>query len=238
MKALKLLFTTAVIAATPFVTHAEDIDVRRHIEVQGTAKLYGDVDKAIWDIKIRGEANALEEASNLLETSVVNLQNELEAKEIGKDSLRLSGISSGRVHEQVERSGPRVFKGFYAERRAVIEIPDLELREQLERILLADDRVEIVRVHLKTTKHEELRKQSLISAVAAAKAKAEFLAKEAGAQLGLVLSITEGAESRYGGYANLTENRIEMPVFGQAAGTPEFEKLDYSGTVAVKFELR
>ena len=234
MKIYSLLIAGLILLWMPMILEAEDIDVRRHIQVQGTAQIFAEVDRAIWHITVRGEANALEQSSIQVANSIVNLQNALETEKIGKDSLRFSGISSGRVYDQPQRGGPKVFKGFFAKREAVIEVPDLGLREKLERVLLADDRIEIERVELKSTQHEDLRKRSLISAVAAAKAKAEFLAKEAGANLGLVLSINEGNNMPAWG---LTSNRIEMPVF-DGAEVPEFEKLSYSATVTVKFELR
>lgn len=217
----------------------QQVDTRRHIEVDATAKISADVDRASWQIKIRGEAPALVDASKVLEASTKSLRERLQKSGFVDGALRLSGIASGKFYENSKETPfikrTRVFKGFYAERVIVVEIPDLSKRQSLEMVLLADDHIEIVKVELRSSKHEKLRKQALLAAVSAAKEKATFLAKEAGAEIGLLLSLREGASNR--GWVTLTENRIEMPLFGQD-NNAEFEKLEYSATVTVKFELK
>lgn len=212
---------------------AQQLDTRRHIEVDATAKIAADVDRASWQIKIRGEAETLEEASKTLEDSTASLRNRLAQNAFDSGVLRLSGIASGKHYETTRDT--RIFKGFYAERASIVEITDLSKRQSLEAVLLGDDHIEIVKVDLRSSKHEELRKQALLAAVSAAKEKATFLAKEAGADIGTLLSIREGANNN--GWITLTENRIVEPFFGQN-NTAEFEKLEYSATVTVKFELK
>ncbi len=212
---------------------AQQIDTRRHIEVGGTAKIFAEVDRATWRITLRGEAQKLEDASKALDTSTSALQDRLKKAGFADDVLRVSGIASGRNYEKGKMG--RVFKGYYAERASVLEISDLSKRRDLETALLFDDSIEIVAVNFQSSKHEALRKQALLSAVAAATEKAKFLANEAGAEIGLLLAISEGKNQW--GWANVTENRIGNPIFGQKS-SPEFEKLEYSATVTVKFELK
>ncbi len=229
---MKLLtfFSLLLFAA---ISEAQQIDTRRHIEVDGTSKILADVDRASWQIKIRGEAATLEEASKILDSAASSLRDRLKQGGFEDRALRLSGIASGKHYETARET--RTFKGYYAERASIVEIPDLSNRQALETLLLADDHIEIVNVALRSSKHEELRKQALLAAVAAAKDKATFLAKEAGADIGPLLAIREGANNN--GWANVTTNSIVMPIFGQN-DTSEFEKLEYSATVTVKFELK
>lgn len=211
----------------------QQLDTRRHIEVDATSRIAADVDRASWQIKIRGEAATLEEASRTLDKTTNSLRDRLKQGGFAEGTLLLSGIASGKHYESTRES--RVFKGYYAERAAIVEISDLTKRQILETVLLADDHIEIVKVELRSSKHEEIRKQALIAAVSAAKDKAGFLAKEAGAELGQLLAIREGTSN--GGWLTLTENRIVEPFFGQN-NTAEFEKLEYTATVTVKFELK
>lgn len=212
---------------------AQQIDVRRHVEVDATSKIEADVDRATWQIKIRGSAASLAEVSKLLQTATDALRGKLTERGIKEGSLRISGIASGKDYEDMRDE--RTFKGFYAERAAVVEISDLALRQALEAVLLEDDHIEIVKVNLRNSRHEELRKQALLAAVAAAREKASFLAKEAGAEIGQLLSIREGAANN--GWVTLTENRIEQPIFGRNKKA-EFETLEYTATVTVKFEMK
>jgi hypothetical protein len=229
---MKLLTFLSVVLFTT-ISGAQQIDTRRHIEVDATSKIAADVDRASWQIKIRGEAGSLADASKILDSSTVSLRDRLKQAGFDEGALRLSGIASGKHYETTRET--RVFKGYYAERASVVEIPDLSKRQALETVLLADDHIEIVKVELRSSKHDELRKQALLAAVAAAKDKASFLAKEAGADVGPLLAIREGANNN--GWITLTENRIVEPFFGQD-NTAEFEKLEYTATVTVKFELK
>ncbi len=212
---------------------SQALDVRRHIEVDATSRVSADVDRAGWQIRMRGEAAALAESSKKLDTSVESLKERLKTAGINPDSLRLSGIASGKFYETSRDA--KTFKGFFTERAAVVELPDLSKRQILETVLLADDQIEIVKVDLRASKHEELRKQVLLSAVNAAKEKALFLAKEAESEIGAVLSIREGSTDS--GWATLTDNKILQPIFARG-NTAEFEKLEYTATVTVKFELK
>lgn len=212
---------------------AQQIDVRRHIEVDATANIAADVDRASWQIKIRGEAATLAEASKVLDSTTASLRDRLKQGGFDEGTLRLSGIASGKDYETTRET--RVLKGYYAERAAIVEIADLSKRQALETALLADDHVEIVKVELRSSRHEELRKQVLLAAVAAAREKAAFLAKEAGAETGPLLSIREGASQH--GWVPFNSNRIDQPIFGENK-TAEFEKLEYTATVTVKFELK
>ncbi|WP_038165131.1 SIMPL domain-containing protein [Verrucomicrobium sp. BvORR106] len=212
---------------------AQQIDTQRYIEVDAVANIAADVDRASWQIKVRGEAASLAEASKGLDAATASLRDRLAKNGFKENALRLSGIASGKAYDTA-REG-RVFKGYYAERAAIVEIADLSRRQALETALLEDDHIEIVKVELRTSQHEELRKQALLAAVNAAREKADALAKEAGVQLGTLLTLREGAVNN--GWGTLTENRIVQPFFGQN-NAAEFEKLEYSATVTVKYELK
>ena len=191
------------------------------------------MDRASWQIKIRGESASLIDASEALSAATSRLRERLKASGFEVGSLRLSGIASGK-HYETERD-TRVLKGYYAERASVVEISDLSRRQALETVLLADDHIEIVKVELRSSKHEDLRKQASREAVVAAKEKATALSKEAGAEIGTLLSIREGANNH--GWIVLTENRVSDPFFG-VDNNAEFEKLQYTATVTMKLELK
>ncbi|MDB9741544.1 SIMPL domain-containing protein [Akkermansiaceae bacterium] len=214
---------------TPFL-QASEIDTRRHIEVDGTAVILVAPDYATWSLAIRGEAKSLTEASTILEESSKALTTSLSTAGFPEKIIKLSGISSGRYYNKV--NDQRVFMGFFAERNVIVELNDLSKRQELEQLLLQDDRIEIKNVTAKSSSHEENRKKALSSAASAAKEKATSLAEVLGAKVGVTLSINQGNS----GYMTITSNRIEMPTFG--ANSAQLEALSYSSTVTVKFELK
>jgi len=209
---------------------AAEIDVRRHIEVDGTAVVLVAPDFATWRIVIRGEADSLADASSRLEESSQALTTSMASAGFPEEIIKLSGISSGRYYNNIKDQ--RVFMGFFAERNVIIELRDLTKRQELEEILLKDDRIEIGEIAAQSSDHEENRKKALLSAATIAKEKASTLAEALGAKIGVVLSIQQGNT----GYVRITSNRIEMPIFG--AKSTQLEALSYSSTVTVKFELK
>jgi|GEM_PF-2361974 len=214
------------------LSQGAEIDVRRHIEVDATAKLLVDPDFATWPIKIRGEADSLADASKRLEESSVALKKSLTEAGFAGEIIKLSAISSGR-HFKGGRDD-RVFKGFFAERSAVVELRDLTKRQALERILLNDDRIGVSKISAQSSKHDDLRKQVLLNAASVAKEKATELAKALGTEIGAVLSIRQG-RVQYG-WGFMTSNRIEEA--DEGIGATELEKLSYHSTVTVKFEIK
>jgi uncharacterized protein YggE len=98
MKTIRLLITIFI---TLITTVFADIDVRRHIEVSGTALVLIEPDYATWAITIRGEADSLAEASRNLEQSTSALKASLLASGFKDEIIRFSAISSGR-HYVVE----------------------------------------------------------------------------------------------------------------------------------------
>ena len=212
---------------------AAEIDVRRHIEVDGTAEIRVTPDFATWQIVIRGEAESLAEASGYLDESSEKLSDSLTSAGLSEESVKLSGISSGRYYETVDKE--RVFKGFFAERNVIVELRDLNKRQELEKILLQDDRVKISEVIAQSSSHEENRKKALLSAASVAKEKASALAGTLDAEIGVPLSIRQGSSS----YRTIiTSNRIETSFFGGEPKSTQLEALSYSSTVTVKFELK
>ena len=222
-KLLALLFIVPALEAA-------EIDVRRHIEVDGTAEVLVAPDFATWRIVIRGEADSLTDASSRLEESSQALSASLTSAGFPKEIVKLSGISSGRYYNTIKDQ--RIFMGFFAERNVIIELRDLTKRQELEQILLKDDRVEIGEISAQSSKHEENRKKALKSAATIAREKASILAEALGAKIGVVLAIQQGNT----GYGIITSNRIEMPVFG--AKSTQLEVLSYRSTITVKFELK
>ncbi len=226
---LPLLATLFLAANAPATLSAQQIDTRRHIEASGAAKLHADVDLAIWHITLRGEAPVLADAAKSLEEATNGLKTRLLGAGVPREALRLSDIASGKHYEGEDAA--KTFKGYYAERQTIIEIRDTGTRQTVETALLQDDRISITRVELLSTKHEENRRQALVLALNAAKTKAAFLAREAGAELGPVLSIREGAD-RWG---NISRNNID---FGEENVSSDFTRLEYNAEITLKFELK
>lgn len=224
-----LSFITIFLVSTS--TIFADIDLRRHIEVDATAEILVEPDFATWSIKIRGEADSVAEASRRLEESTAALKASLIESGFEGNIIRFSAISSGR-HFVGDRD-EKIFKGFFAERSAVIELRVLEKRQQLEAILLEDDRIEIDDVSAQSSKHDEYRKRVILDAAVVAKEKATDLAAALDSELGQVLSIRQG-KVQYG-FGFITSNKISED---EGVASAELKKLSYHATVSVKFELK
>ncbi|HEY1083211.1 MAG TPA: SIMPL domain-containing protein [Prosthecobacter sp.] len=221
-----------ILSSAAVSSYGQSVDTRRHVEVSATAKIVAEADIASWQLRIRGEAPALAKASASLDESAQALVQRLKEAGVPADALRLSGIASGRHFEENGRE--RVFKGYFAERSAAVELKDLGKRQVLETALLADDRVEIVQVTLRSTRHEELRRESLFAAVAAAKEKAAALAREAGAEISTVLEIRETVTNPV--WNSSLSNRIAVQ--DGEGGSVEFERIEYPAAVTLKFALK
>lgn len=110
---------------------------------------------------------------------------------------------------------------------------------------LQEDGVE--NFYISKTSHsriEQLRKEVKIKALAASKAKAEYLAQSLGEQLGRVLLIQEIDDNAgWGYYGNRgmlsnTVSQMSMDAEGQASAAPEFQKIKLRYEMRVEFELK
>ncbi|MGJ8677193.1 MAG: SIMPL domain-containing protein [Akkermansiaceae bacterium] len=230
---MKILSLVLITLSALSLVHANELDTRRHITVVGSAKLLATPDIATWRINLRGESKSLAEASDSLDKAGTALVTALTEAGFTEDMVKLSAISSGRHYE-----GPynkRIFKGFFTQRSATIELTDLSQRQKLETALLQDNRIEIVSFNTQSTKQEEFKQQVILDAAAAAKVKASQLAETLGAEIGSVLSISQGSNNQFGGQA-IQSNRISISE--QGLGSAEVQKLTYSASVTVKFELK
>ena len=228
---MKLFLSLSLFGVLCTSTLGADVDTRRHVEVDATAEILVEPDYATWSIKIRGEAESVAEASQRLEESTAALKASLVDSGFEGEIIRFSAISSGR-HFVGDRD-ERIFKGYFAERSAVIELRDLGKRQELETILLGDDRIEIDDVSAQSSKHDEYRRRVVLAAAVVAKDKAADLAAALDSELGQVLSIRQGNVQF--GFGFVTRNTIRAD---EGVASAELKKLSYHATVSVKFELK
>jgi len=228
---MKTKLICLLLCCSQFLLHAADVDLRRHITVSATAEIQVAPDIVTWQIKIRGEAGTLVDATKKLDTSAKALNKALVNAEFRGDLLKLSAISSGRHYDTT--GDTKIFKGFYVERTAMLDLRVLNKRQVLETILLSDDNIEIVQIQSSYSKHDEIRKKVLLKAAEVAKTKAKGLAEIMDAKLGVVLAVSQ-SDNRYG-YASAYSN--SRSTISSAAPTEQFEKLSYTTTVIAKFEI-
>lgn len=224
-----LLFVAAILL--PLVASAEGPE--RFIQVTGTATVKGDVDNIAWNIRIRGEGESLDAAGTALGQSTDGLLDRLKALELPGDSVKFSRMQSGRIEDRVD--GRRELRGYFVERSAVIQLESLEPSHEVESALLVDDGIEIDRLELESSHYEGLKQQVVINAVAAAKVKANLMAGELGVVLGQVMEIREGAALSPMSFE--TRNTMASPAFARG-GSADFEKVELSATVTVKFAIQ
>ncbi|TAG09378.1 MAG: DUF541 domain-containing protein [Verrucomicrobia bacterium] len=212
---------------------AQEIDLRRHIEVDAVGKASAPADRATWQIQIRGEAPTLADASKALDQSASSLIERIKAAGIDQSSFQLSSISSGKVFDHDSQT--RIFKGYFALRSGIIELTDLSKRQKIEELLLADNALEILTVELGSIKENELKMEASLAAVAAAKEKASLLAKKAECELGVLLALRE--QSGPAGWAKSSDAMMARSM-ESATSSAQFEKVEFTTTVSVKFEIK
>ncbi len=217
---------------------------RSGVIASGSSNLLVDVEEVAWRLNIRAEAMALPEASRLLRESSDNLGKRLSA--LGVDlaqSLKINSLSTERLFDIDDKK--KVFKGYAVIRNLKLVLSDLTLQEEIEFALLEDNLIEIEEVEYACSNHEELKTQALKTALQAAKAKATLMATELGAELGQLISVSEERVQSGRISLQLTENRIEMPVFQtrngqpiqQGAQEPKLGKLSYQASVKAVFAI-
>jgi len=204
----------------------------RFIEISGTATVKADVDRIAWHLRIRGEGESLDAAADALALATEGLADRLKALELPGESVKFSRMQSGRIENNV--NGRREISGYFVERGAVIQLESLEPSHAVESVLLVDDGIEIDRLSLESSHYEGLKQQVVVDAVAAAKVKANLMVGELGVVLGQVMEIREGT---FAPTSFVTRNTMAMPAFAQG-GSADFEKVELSATVTVKFAMQ
>lgn len=176
---------------------------------------------------VRGELAAARTASQEGFSAVIKGLGELG---VPAEKIELSNHSLGREFEHGP-NGQRINKGFFSERQFVIELDDPSLLELVHGSLAENAEIAVNQTGFSRKDEIEVRKELRKTALEAAREKAEAMAAVYGQKVGKPLKMSEGGGFHPSAF-NLSNNRISMPVFGEAGGRVSLEAL-----VEVTFEL-
>ncbi|MDB4926513.1 SIMPL domain-containing protein [Mucilaginibacter sp.] len=228
---MKKLLILAAIIIVSYNTFAQNVDLRRKIEVTGTAEQ--EVTPDIINVSI-----SLQEYINgKTKVTIDQLENQLEAAVrdagIAKDDFTVNNMSAYNNTYQKKKN-----PDFLASKQYGIKFHDLN---KFNQILSKVDPKGIQSTNIDSynySKIDQLKNELKLKALLAAKAKATYLLNGLGEKLGNVLNITENDNSNYPQprqvmYKAMSLNEVSIP----SESDINFKKIKLSFQVNTVFEI-
>jgi uncharacterized protein len=222
----------ALLALAPFIVNAQEPvkSEPRTITVNGNAERILPADRVRIAVSLRSVRDELAAARNASQEGFDAAVKGLGELGVPVEKIELSNHSLGREYENGPE-GQRIAKGFFSEREFTVELDDPSLLELVHTSLAGNPEVAVNSTLFSRKDEIEVRKELRKTALEAAKEKAEAMAAVYGQKVGKPLKMSEGVGFNPSAF-NISNNRISMPVFGEAGGRVSLEAL-----VEVTFEL-
>ena len=225
----KLLILTAIII-TGYNTFAQSVDMRRKIEVIGTAEQEVTPDIINVSISLQEYINGktrvtIDELENQLETAVRDAG-------IAKEDFTINNLSAYNNTYQKKRNSD-----FLAAKQYNIKFHDLN---KFNQILSKVDPKGIQSTAINSydySKIEELKNELKLKALLAAKAKATYLLKGIGENLGQVLNISETDNSNFPQPRQMMFKSLPADILTTAVSDIDFKQIKLSFQVNAVFEI-
>ncbi len=191
---VRLLF--AALLLIPATLTADETAPTRSISVSGTVVAKAAPDQVVWRIELtdfdkdmrRGKKSNDEKIK-----AVLALRDDLD---LGNDQIETGQLSINREYERTERGQRGAFKHYRISRSVTIRQNDLKRFDEFLDKLVASSEMEIS-FGFESSKIHEIRAETRLKALAAARKKAADMAAVVGAELGRVLTIDEHANRPY-----------------------------------------
>ncbi len=200
------------------------------IEVTGTAKESVVPDMATFLFSINGKGKVLETLKNEIDTKTADLVSLCK-----KTGVKTKDITSSEVSIRPEYNyQTKSFIGFNVSRNVKVILKNLDHYTDLVNGAIKSGITTISSIALDTKDREKLERKALGLAIAAAKEKADIMAKSSGVTLGKVIYIKEGGSPiRTEGFA-FREKSSSAPV---TQGVFEPGEISVTATVVVKYSI-
>jgi len=167
----------------------------RTISVSGTAVMKAAPDQVVWRIELSDfdkDMRAAKQRNDAKVQAVLALRDELD---IGEQELETGHLSISREYERGKYGERNAFKHYAVRRSVTIRQTDLKRFDEYLDKLVASSEME-VNFSFETSKMHELRADTRLKALAAAKEKAAAMAEVVGAELGRIRTIQEHSPNR------------------------------------------
>lgn len=232
-------FFGCIVISTAALVNAEDALQKPSISVTGTVETKVAPDLVVWSISLVDRNKNLREAKAMNDEkvkAVIALRDQLRLEE---GDLETGHVSIQREYER-DQSGQRTgeFKNFVVNRHVTIRQPDLDRFDEFLDALVGSADMDM-NFHFETSKMHEVRAETRLKALKAAKDKAEALAVIANSRIGKPLKIDEHPTD--GGRSSFTNNMAfshSAPTADQASDTFIPGAIRVQVTIHATFELK
>ena len=228
----KILLST-LIALTSFAAIAQNVDIRKKIEVNGSAEIEVTPDEIYIGISLKEylkdskKRASIEELEKQLQTAILKAG-------IAPEDFTINNISAYTNYWEKKKDPT-----FLASKQYSIKVKELS---KLNEIISGVDQKGIAYTNIERyaySKQEEVKKDLKIKALKDAKNKATYLTEAIGEKLGGALEISETGSESYPQPFYRSNMMMEMKV-ADAPAMPEidFKKIKLSAQVRAVFEIK
>jgi uncharacterized protein len=210
----------------------------RTIVVSGTVETKTAPDQIVWAIDLTDTDRDMRTAKTRNDEKVKAVIALREKLGVGEGDLETGAISIYRQYERDERTQRSEFKGFNVHRRVTIRQRDLKRFDDFLDALVASAEMEI-HFNFESSRMREIRAETRLKALQAAKEKAAAMAAAVGAKLGPVVTIDESpVGDRWSGPNNNSVSDESGPAADLATDTFVPGAISVRVTVRATFELQ
>ncbi len=195
MRTCTLLAMSGLFLVTTGGVLGDEGEDARTISVSGTAVMKAAPDQVVWRIELSDfdkDMRAAKQRNDAKVQAVLALRDELD---IGEQELETGHLSISREYERGKYGERNAFKHYAVRRSVTIRQTDLKRFDEYLDKLVASSEME-VNFSFETSKMHELRADTRLKALAAAKEKAAAMAEVVGAELGRIRTIQEHSPNR------------------------------------------
>jgi uncharacterized protein len=210
----------------------------RGISVSGTVETKVAPDQILWHISLSATDTNLAKAREKSDAQVKSVVALREKLGIAEGDLETGQVNVSRDYERDQRGARGNFKGFLVSRSVTIKEKDLKRFDEFLSTLLTSTEMEVY-FNFESSKLRDVRADTRLKALQAAKQKAVAMADALGAKLGKVLSINEYLASESGGRSMLSNSSYTQSTPPADLTTETFVPgaISVPVTVYVTFEL-
>jgi len=199
-------FAAATLVALP-LSAADSNSNQRSITTMGTVNITIPADSAKLSVSLSVLDQTLEGSNSRLDEVLAALQVELKARGIPEKSVALKNRDVRKSVDDSNGKGGRMFISYTSSAEVVISIDDISKLSPLITYLKLHEEYGSSYPELRSSKIVEAKNAVLASALRIARDKAEILAKEGGAKLGMLLNATE--ENAGSSYSGITGGNVD-----------------------------
>lgn len=204
----------------------------RQLSLKGTHKIEAMPDHVSWQVEIHCVAASIEVAHQQMLDAVARIRERGKSLRIPDTAFSAGGIRQGTEWEWTE-GRRRKSNQFFSELSLVVAIDDLSLYGPISERLFVDDSLVVSGVRFTYSKSDELYREALAGALAAADAKAKFVAQKAGVSLAGIRRV-DLDENHYAAAPSLMMDVAEKAT----ASLPALRPQAIEAAVSVTYEIK